>query len=470
MINLSAEKKVYHLSDIGKSLQNMIEKHYRSGFWIKAEISKLNYYPKTGHCFPDLVERKDGKIKAQMRGIIWSTHYQKISTNFLEIAKTPLEDGMQILFRAKVTYHQTYGFSLQIIRVDPAFTLGELAIEKEKCIKRLTDEKLYLNNKNLPTPLLIKRLAIVSYNTSKGYADFLNIIQQYKHKFNLQYQLFPSLLQGDKAEKQLVQQLQLIEKRATSFDAICILRGGGGEVGMNCYNSFEVAEAIAKSSLPVYTGIGHSTNETVSEMIAHKNCITPTDFAYHVVERFNAFDVRITSAKQDLRFFVNYLLENQQLELLQTSLKLKKQVKHIVKFQNQLLLQLNNCIHTKPVKLIQKKSDHLHYIQSGIKRHPLFKLQVAKKELAHHQHVLLILASSFLSKQNQAVQHQAQRLKYLSPNHTLQRGYSLILKNGKIITDITELKLGDTIENFTHLGKISSEIKSITPDEENEIQ
>lgn len=443
----------------------MIETHYQSGFWIKAEISKLNFYPKTGHCFPDLVERKDGKIKAQMRSIIWSTHYQKINKNFLKIAKTPLEDGMNILFRAKLSFHQTYGFSLQILRIDPQFTLGELAVEKEKCIQQLQQECLFHKNKKLDSPVLIKRLAIISYNTSKGYADFLSIINQYKEKYNLHYQLFPSLLQGDRAEQQLIEQLQLIEKRKDAFDAVCILRGGGGEVGMNCYNSYQVSKTVAQMSLPVYTGIGHSTNETVCEMIAHQNCITPTDFAYEVIQKFKDYAFRIETAQDQLKTCISSIFVTEEEELLQLSTNFKKQVKSLVRFQSQLLLQFNKRIYSESPKLIKKAKLNLRQIQSGIKRQPVFTLHAAQQHIKHQQHLLHILSKKSLANKHLLLKNQEHRINSFSPERNLQRGYSLILKNGKIVTDFTFLKKGDVIENVTSQGKIKSNIKSIEPNE-----
>ena len=461
---------IYQLSDIGKSLQNMIEKHYQSGFWIKAEISKLNFYPKTGHCFPDLVERKDGKIKAQMRSIIWSTHYQKINKSFLQIAKTPLADGMNILFRAKLSYHQTYGFSLQILRIDPKFTLGELAVEKEKCIQQLQRENIFNSNRNLASPLLIKSLAIISYNTSKGYLDFLNIIDQYKEQFNLHYQLCPSLLQGDKAEKQLVEQLQLIEQRNDAFDAVCIIRGGGGEVGMNCYNSYKVAKTLANMSLPVYTGIGHSTNQTVCEMIAHKNCITPTDFAYEVVQKFKDYALRIETAEDIVLNSVTTIFDSEKRKLLHLSSEFQKQIKSLVRFQHQLLHQFKKRIQIEAPRLIQKANSNLKQIKSGIKQQPVFTLHAAQQDLKHKQYLLQVLSKKGLAKKRLILNYQEKRLKYLSPESVLQRGYSLILKDGKIITDLSKLKKGDVIENRTSQGKIISDIKSIEPDEKDEIQ
>ncbi len=464
-----ADIKVFRLSEIGKSLQNMIEKHYQSGFWIKAEISKLNYYPKTGHCFPDLVERKNGKIKAQMRSIIWSTHYQKINKQFIEIAKTPLEDGMNILFRGKLSYHQTYGFSIQILRIDPEFTLGELAVEKEKCIKQLQQENLFHHNKRFATPLLVKRLAIISYNTSKGYADFLNIIQQYKSKFNLNYQLFPSLLQGDQAEKQLIEQLQNIQSREKAFDAVCIIRGGGGEVGMNCYNSYDVAKTLANMSLPVYTGIGHSTNETVCELIAFKNCITPTDLAYEIIEKFKDYDLRIKTATQNLLQSSRSIFVDDASYLKSLSKNIQKKVHNLIRFQNKNLEDVSLKHTSASRRILQQKKNQLQQIKYRIKKQPLSSLLAEQQNMAHQQRLLQIFSNRLLKTKQHKLESQEQRIKYLSPEHILQRGYSLILKEGKILSNPNELKKGDQIENLTRHGKITSEVLKINETKKNEV-
>ncbi|MCH8536109.1 MAG: exodeoxyribonuclease VII large subunit, partial [Flavobacteriaceae bacterium] len=239
-----------------KSLQNMILEHYNGYFWIQAEIAKLNFYPRTGHCFPDLVERERGKIKAEIRSIIWSEQYRRINKKFKEIAKTELQEGMSVLLRGKLNFHPTYGFSIHIYAIDPKFTLGNMAKEKEDYIKKLKQLDLLDLNKKVPFPILPKNLAIISYNTSKGYADFNQVMDEEAKRFSVQYQLFPSLLQGDGATKSLIQQLEYIKNKwVKKFDLVLIIRGGGGDVGMNCYNDFQLCKTIAEFPLPVITGI-----------------------------------------------------------------------------------------------------------------------------------------------------------------------------------------------------------------------
>src|SRR5690606_25047621 len=130
-------------------------------------------------------------------------------------------------------------------------------------------------NKTLAFPFVPKRLAIISVETSKGYADFLKILQHNPWGYHFEQALFPALLQGDRAVEAIMEQLNRIAQQRDTYDVVAIIRGGGGDVGLSCYNHYALASAIARLPIPVHTGIGHSANETVSEMIAYRNAITP---------------------------------------------------------------------------------------------------------------------------------------------------------------------------------------------------
>ncbi|MCD4747522.1 MAG: exodeoxyribonuclease VII large subunit [Bacteroidales bacterium] len=289
----TTKRKYYTLVDIANSLKSIISKNYTGKYWVKAEMAKLNHYPKSGHCYPDLVEKKDSIIKAQMRAIIWSGDYNKISKKFKEVTKESLRDGMTVLFLAKINFHQIYGISLNILDIEPSFTLGEMARQKREIIERLKREGIFENNKKLPFPLLPKRLAIISVETSKGYSDFINIIKRNSWNYKFFTFLFPALLQGDKAAESIKLQLKIINKCIKHFDVVLIIRGGGGDIGLNCYDNYTLAKEVALFPIPVITGIGHSTNETVVEMVSCQNKITPTDVAYFLIQKFHNFSVYI---------------------------------------------------------------------------------------------------------------------------------------------------------------------------------
>ncbi|MDO9028037.1 MAG: exodeoxyribonuclease VII large subunit, partial [Candidatus Roizmanbacteria bacterium] len=262
------DKTVLSLLEVTQSIQKTLSERYKSSFWVKAEMNKLNLYPQSGHCYPDLVEKKDGKVIAQMRATLWKDDYIRINNSFQRILKEPLKNGVQILFSAKITFDPAYGLALRIIDIDPSFSLGELEREKQETIERLKKEGIFNKNKEQKLPLLPQRIAIISVETSKGYADFLKIIDENSWGYKFFHFLFPAFLQGEKAIESIGHQLKRIEKVKSHFDVVAIIRGGGGDVGLSCYNNYQLASEVALFPIPVITGIGHATNETVLEMLA----------------------------------------------------------------------------------------------------------------------------------------------------------------------------------------------------------
>ena len=217
------EKSVYTLLEVARSIRKTVSERYRQTYWIRAELNKLNYYKHSGHCFPELLEKQDGKVLAQMRSTIWNENYLRINRKFLDVLKEPLKDGVKILFEAAIVFDPVFGLSLHIHDIDPSYTLGDLEKEKQETIKKLRDEALFSKNKMLPLSLLPQRIAIISVSSSKGYSDFLKIIESNSRGYRFFHLLFPSLLQGEKAVSSMIGQLKKIYQVRTHFDAVAII-------------------------------------------------------------------------------------------------------------------------------------------------------------------------------------------------------------------------------------------------------
>src|SRR5687768_8413521 len=147
-----SDKKVFSLLEVTASIQKTISARYKSSFWVKAEMNKLNYYPHSGHCYPDLVEKWEGKIIAQIKSTLWKDDFARINDNFLKLVKTPLKDGIKMLFCAKITFDPVHGLALRIVDIDPAFSLGELEREKQESISMLQKEGIFNRNRSLAFP------------------------------------------------------------------------------------------------------------------------------------------------------------------------------------------------------------------------------------------------------------------------------------------------------------------------------
>lgn len=434
MSELISDKKVFSLSEVLLSVQKTLLKRYSSAFWVKAEMNKLNYYQHSGHCYPDLVDKSDGKIVAESRAVLWNSDYNRINQKFLTILKEPLKDGIKILFLAKIQFDPKYGLSLQILDIDPSFTLGDLEKEKQETISKLKSEGLYDLNKKRPLPLLPQRIAVISVETSKGYADFLNVISNNPWKYKFFQLLFPSLLQGERAASSIIAQLRRIRKAVKYFDVVAIIRGGGGEVGLSCYNNYDLARFICKFPIPVITGIGHSTNETVAEMVAHTNAITPTKLAEYLIQYFHNFSVPIREAERKIAERSIRLISDEKSALLATSRLFKSAADRVLIDHRYAFGTVTRTIIQQVFMMLYKQQEVLRNTQKETAFHTQLRLNRSKEKLDNLE----------------------KNIQILHPANVLKRGYSITLFEGKALANVSSIKNGSEVKTILSDGSFDS--------------
>ncbi|PUV23015.1 exodeoxyribonuclease VII large subunit [Sphingobacterium athyrii] len=426
MPELIQDKTIFSLLEVSKSIQKTLAERYKSLYWIKAEMNKLNHYTHSGHCYPELVEKQDGKIVAEIRSTLWKADFTRINNNFLKIAQEPLREGITMLFQASISYDPMYGLSLRIVDIDPTFTLGELEKEKLDSIRKLKEEGIYEANKSIPFPMLPKRLAIISVETSKGLSDFYKIINQNPWGYKLECTLFPALLQGDKSIPSIINQLAVIADKIAEFDVVAIIRGGGGEVGLSSYNNYLLAKAIAIFPIPVLTGIGHSTNYTVSEMVAYKNAITPSELADFLIQKFHNFSVPIEKAAEGIQ------------QLIFTRFKEER-------------------------NFLSQMATHIQWVGKR-------ELQTARTNIQHMQHELGALIKLRFYEHKTALAHTERIIQLSDPRRLLKRGFSITKVNGKLLQSLDQLSPGDLIQTMVVDGEIISTVtdkKALSDSSEN---
>lgn len=355
-------EKVFSLKEVASSVKRTLNARYGSSFWVKAEMIKLNHYPYSGHAFPDLIEKQDDVIVAQMRAVIWSADFKRIRDKFRSCGLADLSDGITILFRASILFDEFYGLSLRIIDIDTSFTLGEMEKQRMLCIERLKAEGIYSLNSSLSLPAVPKRFAIVSVGSSKGYNDFMQIVRKHSSRFAIFTHLFPSLLQGDGAINSISEALDRINDVADCFDAVLIIRGGGGDVGLNCYNHYNLCRAVALCKLPVLTGIGHASNQTVAELIAWRNFITPTDLADFLFSGFNNAYLEVLNLSKQLKSNADSILNtnNERVKLLSESLKHK--IENRILSEKERLQMIERYIRLLDPSLLLQKGYSMTYL------------------------------------------------------------------------------------------------------------
>ncbi|MDR1454772.1 MAG: exodeoxyribonuclease VII large subunit [Tannerella sp.] len=408
---------MFSLLEVMKSIRKTLADRYQSSFWVKAEMNRLNFYKQSGHCYPDLVEKQDGKTVAQMRAILWKDDYRRINSLFCRTLNEPLKDGIKLLFLAKITFDAFHGLTLHITDIDPDYTLGDLEREKRETVRKLKEEGLFDRNRQLKLPLLPRRIAVISVETSKGYRDFVAKIDRNAWGYRFFLFLFPSLLQGEKIIQSISAQLDRIRKVMHHFDAVAIIRGGGGEIGLSAYNSYLLAREIALFPLPVLTGIGHITNETVVEMVACKNLITPTDLADFFIQQFHNFSTPLGNMERRLIALSGRIFSRERL-------RFHAEVKLFRSAADSLLFHGRNSTG----RLREKLSDGLR--------------QLIREQAVWTDHVEKIINS-------------------LNPAEVMKRGYSITLREGRAIKGLSGLRAGDTLNTLVSDGNIISTVQTI---------
>jgi len=456
---VSDSRQIFTLKQVASSIRKTIEERYHQTYWVKAEMHKLNLFP-SGHCFPELLQKEDGKILAQMTASIWKQNFQRINKKFIEVVKEPLREDSTLLLQVKIVFHETFGLSLQILDIDPNYALGELQRERQETLVRLQKENLLNLNQSLPFPLLPKRIALISADTSKGLSDFRKVIETNQWNYTFFTFLFQAYLQGDVAVDSIQEQLKKIEKVKHHFDVVVIVRGGGGEVGLSCYNNFELCKAIAKFPLPVLTGIGHSTNMTVAELVAFRNAITPTELGDFLIQAFHEFAVPVKDGIKTIKTHSKNIIEHSN-KSLTSEVKLFKNVtsQRLSETKNR-LVTASTSVKSNVKFALMRERENINISQKSIKRSAKEQFSTEKSAVVRIIDQLPKVISTRLNLHKNGIQQLEQSVKLMDPIQVLKRGYSITTINGKTISESSEIEVGDVIVTKTFDKEIISNIKS----------
>jgi exodeoxyribonuclease VII large subunit len=459
MAEVINDRKIFSLLEVTLSIQKTIAERYTTSFWVKAEMNKLNHYSHSGHCYPELVDKRDGKVVAQIKANLWKNDYLRINATFVSLLKEPLKDGIKILFCATISFDPSHGLSLRIVDIDPSFSLGELEREKIETIDKLKKEGIYQANRNLKLPILPQRLAIISVETSKGYSDYLKVIDQNPWGYKFFNFLFPALLQGERSVTSIVDQLNRIKKVKHHFDAVAIIRGGGGDVGLSSYNNYTLARQIALFPIPVITGIGHSTNETVAEMVAFQNAITPTELADYLIQRFHDFAGPVKRAEQILVGRVPRIVMDEQL-------KLKNSVRYFRSITVNNLQRNHHDIEGLSRTLMQQAKFHIkqNKLSLALTRNLLYKtpvLAITKYRYNTDEMVQLLEKTliKFLQTKRNELQGLEKNVQHMDPVNILKRGFTITLHKGEVLKSYKDVAVGDQVTTILADGRVVGEVK-----------
>ena len=256
--------------------------------WVRGEIAKV--YEKV-HLYVDLVDAgsassdtKRPVLNAHCWGSQWNPLKKKLAADGVT-----LKPGTIVSFFGYVDVYAPQGrIGFTVTAVDVEGLLGDVARRRQELVARLLSEGLLEANKRRvlsPVPLLV---GLVASPGTEGYSDFTG--QLLNSGYGFEITLVKTAVQGEAAPPQIVSAIETLDEHGV--DIICLVRGGGSKGDLACFDDERVARAIAKASTPVFTGIGHTGDESIADMVAHTRAITPTKLGEEIANIVAQWDQR----------------------------------------------------------------------------------------------------------------------------------------------------------------------------------
>ena len=378
------------LYDLNALVRRSLEQCLPDEYWVQAELSDVRTNS-TGHCYLEFIQKdpRSNNLIAKARGTIWANVYRLLKPYFEESTGQAFVSGIKVLVQVTVSFHELYGYSLTVQDIDPTYTLGDMARRRREILKQLEEEGVLTLNKELEMPVLPQRIAVVSSPTAAGYGDFCHQLKNNSRGFFFHTELFPALMQGDRVEESVLSALDAILNRQEDFDAVVIIRGGGATSDLSGFDTYLLAAACAQFPLPIITGIGHERDDTVLDSVAHTRVKTPTAAAEYLI---NCMDL----AADELEVLISQLHES-------VRSRLTEEHRKLISYRNRI-----------PSAVVRRVSD-------------------AKLALLTTRKDISLAVQTLLSRQRHRLELLQQRLADASPEKMLARGYSITLKDGKVV-------------------------------------
>ena len=426
------------LYELNNLVRSVIEQTLDDEYWLQAELSEARLAA-NGHFYVEFVQKDDTgrNLLARARGTMWARTYNMLAPLFERATGERLRAGMRVRVLVTLTFHELYGYSLNIVNIDPSFTLGDLAKRRREILAQLDADGIIDDNKSLPLPALLKHVAVISSAGAAGYGDFCNQLSDNGYGLHFETRLFPAVMQGANVEESVLAALEAICTEADAFDCVVIIRGGGATSDLSDFDSYALAAAVAQMPLPVIVGIGHERDETVLDFVAHTRVKTPTAAAAFLIDHEAQQLARLDDLSASITQYARASIEQAKATLDHLVVSLPRTFALVSERQSRRLEQLMTRI--------------AQAAQMGVQR-PMARLEALEP--------LLVQAARFRMQNTQTrLQHLEQRLAALDPSLLLKRGYSLTFTaDGQLVKDASHLRTNDILTTRLATGEIKSKV------------
>lgn len=409
--------------------------------WVVAETTDVRI---NQHCYLQLLEKnqKTGATVAKIKAIIWGNQFRFLNARFKQVTDHDIGNDMKIMVCLSVNYSPQYGLTVVINDINPEFTLGDMERQRQEILNRLTQEGIIGQNKTVPVPPVLQRIAIVSAAGAAGYGDFMKQLTDNKYGVCFYPCLFQATMQGVKTVPTVLAALDKVEQSQHLFDCVVIIRGGGGTEELNSFDNYDLARRVATFPLPVIVGIGHERDITVLDYVAGIRVKTPTAAAEHIIlQAANALAHIGDLSNQVVSIARDYIA------------RAKEQLSY---YAGNLPIMAQRIIDTNTLRL----QNFIQNIPLHVQRH----IEGENAQLARQKDAIKNAVAQVKMKETMRLEALGDKIELLSPRKVMARGYTLTTCEGKIMTDAAQLEAGKQVTIHFRDGKVVAGTQSVIKD------
>lgn len=432
------------LTQLQAGIRASVAANFPGPVWVRAEIHEMKVHV-NGHCYLELVEKGTGRelFSAKVSAVLWRSRRSLVEAAFAQGTGRRLEAGMTVLVQVRVQYSEVYGMSLSIEDIDPAFTLGEVELARQRAIGRLKKEGMMDMNRTLPLPRLPRRFALISSETAAGYGDFIHHLYDNGYGFRFHVRLYQAPMQGPSAPSGIIAAMDAVMADIDAgerYDAVLLLRGGGAVADLVCFDDYGLAVNIAQFPLPVMVAVGHERDTHICDMVAAVSVKTPTALADFIVRNFVDEDAFLTSLSDRLETAVKSRYETVRLILDGTARRLQAGTAMRCRLERNrmdvLLLRIGKAM----ALTFNRESNFLDTL--------LMRVDTA--------------ATARLKVENTRLDMLELRIAKADPRNVLHAGQALVLLGGRPVESAAALAPGDRIGLMLRDGTVGCIVESVS--------
>lgn len=451
--------KSYTISQYSKSIERLLKSKVPP-IWVQGVISQIQRRGSVVYLTLTEFSSQSEKPIATLNLMCWVNEFAQLQkkTSQAEIA-FEIQTELKVSFLVEADFYVPMGkFQPKITDIDLKFTQGEMALTREKILKKLIASGLINKNKALKINRPCLRVGLITAPDSAAYHDFYNALETSPYQFQIQFE--PAVMQGERTSESIINAMNSLNQY--ELDVVVITRGGGAKTDLIYFDSEVICHQIAHYHLPVISGIGHQIDQSLTDQVAWLSRMTPTDCANSLIEMADEDLEYLFSLQQRIKDVTLLRLSSQQTLMQQFYAQLQTTSSQYLEESKRFILEAISVLKRRPVENIKLQFERFHRNETGLDRGASKLILQNDLRLRALKDRVQRVAYSKLQFQKESLNLKSKWVSSISPQRTLERGYTLTRAPQNETRGVDELEPGNTLITETKDWLIESTLTQKT--------